>query len=235
MLLSVPSYVVPGSYLENLAWLKAGTSLRRVELLFFIYDDDTKALLKDELPGLAEYRRDFSYSAHLPDQILPEHETLILAIDGLVDSYVVHPPRDSAALPAFCALMDDWRERYGPKRFFLENTRLAQFEAADAALESSRYGRPPLCADLGHLVMEGVDPSGWLEGRLERVAELHVHGYDGTSDHVPLSGDEAWFKKLDGVFRDFAGIVEIELFSWPDIEPALKALEPYLRSGRCRT
>jgi sugar phosphate isomerase/epimerase len=128
--------------------------------------------------------------------------------------------------------MDDWRGRYGPKRFFLENTRLSLFEAADAALESSRYGRPPLCADLGHLVMEGVDPRSWLESRLERVAEFHIHGYDGKSDHVAFSGDEAWFKNLDGVFRDFAGTVEIELFSWPDIEPALKALEPYLRSGR---
>ncbi|HAE22432.1 MAG TPA: hypothetical protein DCG47_08950 [Spirochaetaceae bacterium] len=217
--------------MENLAWLKANTAMRRVELLFFIYDGDTQALLKAEIEGLREYRRDFSYSAHLPDEVLPEHEELLLSIDGLVDSYVVHPPRDSATLPAFCALMDDWRERYGPERFFLENTRLSLFEAADAALASSRFGRPPLCADLGHLVMEGVDPSSWLESRIERVAEFHIHGYNGSSDHVPFSGDEAWFKKLDSVFRGFAGIVEIELFSWPDIEPALKALEPYQRSS----
>lgn len=230
MRISVPSYVIPGSYLENLAWLKAHTALRRVELLFFIYDGDTKALLDAELAGLREYRGDFSYSAHLPDEILPEHESLLQAIDGIVDSYVVHPPRDEGALPAFCALMDAWRGRYGTERFLLENTRLSLFEAADEALAGSRYGRPPLCADLGHLVMEGADPSAWLKGRIERVAEFHIHGYDGSSDHVPFSGEEAWFKDLDGVFRSFAGTVEIELFSWPDIEPALKALEPYLRS-----
>ncbi len=230
MRLSVPSYVVPGTYLENLAWLKARTAMRQVELLFFIYDGDTKALLQAELEGLREYRRDFGYSAHLPDEVRPEHEELIQAIDGIVESYVVHPPRDLGSLPAFSALMDAWRQRYGQSRFFLENTRLSLFEAADEALASSRFGRPPLCADLGHLVMEGADPSAWLESRIERVAEFHIHGYDGASDHVPFSGDEAWFKGLDGVFKGFAGTVEIELFSWPEIEPALKALEPYLRS-----
>jgi sugar phosphate isomerase/epimerase len=218
--LSVPSYVIPGTYLENLRFLEESTDQRDVELLFFIYDNDARALLRAESGGIAEYSRRFRFTVHMPDSIQASHEEIIEATAAYAQSYVIHPPRTVPEIPAFAALFDEWRGRYGERRFLLENTRLEQFGAADLALRDSRYGPPPLCADIGHLRMEGVDPAAWVAGRADRVAEMHVHGFDGTRDHVPFRAGEAWIGPLAPFAGTFGGIVELELFSWAELQEA---------------
>lgn len=224
MKISVPSYVVPGGYERNLRWLLANTDQRRVELLFFIYDDDTRAMLRDELPAIRELSALFGYTAHLPDRIEARHEELLEAIDGFCDSYVVHPPRDAAELGDFSRLMDAWRGRYGAGRFFLENTRLASFEAADRALADSAFGCPPVCADLGHLVLEGRAPASWLDEYGSRTREIHIHGHADGKDHCPLRGDETWLRDAAPFMSRFDGVVEIELFSWHEADEARRIL-----------
>lgn len=224
MKVSVPSYVVPGGYEHNLRWLLANTDQRRVELLFFMYDDETRAILRDELPAIMELSARFAYTAHLPDRIEAAHEELLEAIDGFCDSYVVHPPREAALLDGFCRLMDAWRGRYGAERFFLENTRLASFEAADRRLADSAFGPPPVCADLGHLVLEGRDPASWLVEYGSRAREIHIHGHADGKDHSRLRGDEAWLLDVAPFLRGFDGVVEIELFSWDEADEARRCL-----------
>lgn len=224
MKISVPSYVVPGGYEHNLRWLLANTDQRRVELLFFMYDDETRAILRDELPAIGELSARIAYTAHLPDRIEAGHEELLEAIDGFCDSYVVHPPREAAELAAFVRLMDAWRGRYGAERFLLENTRLASFEAADRELADSPLGPPPICADLGHLVLEGRDPASWLVEYGSRTREIHIHGHAGGKDHGRLRGDEAWLRDVAPFLRGFDGVVEIELFSWDEADEARRIL-----------
>lgn len=224
MKISVPSYVVPGGYEHNLRWLLAHTDQRRVELLFFMYDDETRAILRQELPAIEELSARFAYTAHLPDRIEAAHEELIEAIDGFCDSYVVHPPREAAELGDFRRLMDAWRRRYGDERFFLENTRLASFEAADRALADSAFGPPPVCADLGHLVLEGRDPSSWLVDYGSRTREIHIHGHADGKDHSRLRGDEAWLQDVAPFLRRFVGVIEVELFSWDEADEARRIL-----------
>jgi len=218
--LSVPSYVIPGTYLENLRFLEERTDCRAVELLFFMYDDETAALLAAERAGLRDYASRFAYTVHLPDEIAPAHEEILEATADYAEGYVVHPPRRAQALPAFVGLLNAWRARYGEQRLRLENTRLTAFEAAEAALRDSSLGPPCLCADLGHLLMEGVEPSAWVAARAERVRELHVHGYDGRSDHVPFGPEEAWLAALAPFARGFQGPIEVELFSWAEQDVA---------------
>ncbi len=222
--ISVPSYVIPGSYLDNLGFLEKHSDQRHVELLFFMYDDDTRRLLGAEARGIEEYSRSFSFTVHMPDTVLAEHEVLVELTAGYASTYIMHPPRNDSGIPAFVSLMDEWRNRYGQKRFLLENTRLAQFYVADRALEDSSMGPPPLCADIGHLRMEGQEPGAWVAERAERIAELHVHGFDGSKDHVPFSAGEDWLGALAPFARSFGGIVEIELFSWPELAEATAIL-----------
>lgn len=224
MKISVPSYVVPGGYEHNLRWLLERTDQRRVELLFFMYDDGTRAVLRDELPAIGELSARFAYTAHLPDRIEAAHEELLEAIDGFCDSYVVHPPREAAELDDFSRLMDAWRGRYGAERFFLENTRLASFEAADRKLADSAFGPPPVCADLGHLVLEGRDPASWLAEYGSRTREIHIHGHADGKDHSRLRGDEAWLRDVAPFISRFGGVVEIELFSWDEADEARRIL-----------
>ena len=221
---SVPSYVTPGTYLENLRFIDERTDVRNVELLFFIYDDDTKALLRSESARIAEYSDCFGFTVHMPDEIAASHEEILEATAGFASAFIIHPPRNDQGIPAFTRLFDKWRFCYGADRFLLENTRLDRFIPADAAFRHSRLGPPRLCADIGHLRMEGVDPVAWVAQRADRIAELHVHGFDGNRDHVAFGSDEPWVAGLGPFASAFGGIVELEMFSWPELEPAIATL-----------
>jgi len=56
---------------------------------------------------------------------------------------------------------------------------------------------------------------------------LHVHGFDGTSDHVPFQSGEAWLCDLAPFTRGFSGIIEMELFSWAELEAAKAILKAH--------
>jgi hypothetical protein len=198
--------------------------MRNMELLFFMFDDDTEALMKAEIPVIASYRPQWNFTVHMPDTVSPSHGIILEYTADIASSFIIHPPREDAGIPAFVALLDAWRTRYGKDRFLLENTVLSRFEPADAALGASRYGKPRLCADVGHLRMEGLNPSAWIAEKAGRIDELHVHGFDGTKDHVPFAPGEPWIDELAAFARSFAGIIEMELFSWAELEPSMAAL-----------
>jgi len=225
--LSVPSYVLPGTYVENLRFLDQQTDQRDVELLFFIFDDEARSLMRAEIRDIASYSPRFGFTVHMPDTIAAAHEEILEATAGFSSNFIIHPPRTEPELPGFIALLDEWRGRYGEDRFLLENTRLANFYAADSALLESRYGPPGICADIGHLRMEGVEPSAWVAARAGRIAEMHVHGFDGTRDHVPFQSGEGWLDAMAPFARGFAGIIEMELFSWAELKTAREILKAH--------
>jgi sugar phosphate isomerase/epimerase len=228
MRISVPSYVIPGSYAENLRFLSDKTGVDGVELLFFMYDTSIHDLMLAELDEIRDFGSRFRYTLHMPDTISAGHREIIELTRELVSGYIIHPPRDDADLPVFARLMDEWRNAFGSTAFHLENTRLDRFMAADAALAASRFGRPPLCADIGHLRMEGIDPLTWLGGRQETIAEFHLHGFDGSHDHMPFSVEEAWFKAMQPRLQHFDGVIELELFDWSQLDPIVTALRQAL-------
>lgn len=215
--LSVPSYVVPGTYVENLRFLEDKPDFGSVELLFFMYDDEVHDLLLRELPDILAMSDRFRYTVHMPDEVVSGHEDIVRLLDPVADAYILHPPRHDAGLPAFVELLDDWRPRWGAERFLLENTTLQRFDAAEAALVRSRSGPPLLCADVGHLMLQGVSPAEWLVSRGTRVRELHVHGVSGGTDHVPFDTAEPWVTSLAPFVHSFEGVVELELFDWQQI------------------
>ncbi len=221
MILSVPSYVIPGTYAENLRFLADKPEVEGVELLFYLWDAGVAELLAREAAEIRSFTRRFRFTAHLPDRLGPKHRDILDGIEGFARSFVVHPPGDLDGLAAFADLIQGWRGEYGD-RFFLENIRLDSFERALAALPDI-----PLCVDAGHILAEGADPADRIAlwtGAGRRVEELHLHGLSGGSDHRPFGAGTPWLRDLAPYLAGFDGVVEIELFDWEDARTALAAV-----------
>jgi sugar phosphate isomerase/epimerase len=217
MIVSVPSYVIPGSYAENIEFLAPRIEIRAVELLFFSYDRESRELFLSERKLISSYRDRFRFSVHLPELLLPEHEELIELTRDLADRYIVHPPAADAG--SFPALMNRWRERYG-ERFLLEN--LAETDAWPAA---EVLAGMPLCCDTGHLLLSRADVGQFLRRYGARVREIHLHGVRGGRDHRRFGAGEPWFRAVASYLRDFSGVVNLEVFSIGEVNAILGVLQ----------
>ncbi|HOX12067.1 MAG TPA: cobamide remodeling phosphodiesterase CbiR [Spirochaetia bacterium] len=221
MILSVPSYVIPGTYAENLRFLADKPEVEGVELLFYLWDAEVAGLLDRELAEIRSFMDRFRFTAHLPDRILPEHRVLLDRIADTARSFVVHPPSDLDGLAPFADLLSVWKSGFGD-RFFLENLRSEPFGRALRVLPDI-----PLCVDAGHILAEGGDPAELL-ARLRstgrRIEELHLHGLSGDADHQPFGEGASWLRDLAPFLAGFDGVAEIELFDWEEARTALAAV-----------
>lgn len=221
--LSVPSYVIPGTYLENARFLQDKLPVSGIELLFFLYDQETRRLYEQEAPGLEALRGRFSYTLHLPDTLLPAHEELVELTAPMVDHYIVHPPRDAKS-PRLESFLPRWIRRYG-EIFLLENTRYDLFESSLQELPGV-----PLCCDTGHLLLEQRSPAAFFRQFGGRIRQVHLHTLgmhreDRLPDHRPLEEAEPWLLELLPHLERFTGPVELELFAWEEVETTISLLE----------
>lgn len=214
MIVSVPSYVFPGTYLENLRFLATLPWVHSVELLFFVFDEETRLLLQAEIDEIAGYRDRLGITVHLPDPLEEHHETLLQMTCDVASHYVVHPSREPAALPR---LLRAWQKRYGAV-FALENVKGRVPNEALEALEL------PLCCDTGHLLLEGASPARFLERHGDRIREIHLHGVAEGVDHRPLDASEPWARELGPLLAGFRGILHLETFSLDGVTSSYGAL-----------
>jgi hypothetical protein len=224
MILTVPSYVIPGTYGENLRFLADKEKIRGVELLFFYYDGETRSLFDREREEIESYRGRFRYTLHLPDTVLPSHREFVRATRPLADHYVLHPPRDGRA-PALESFIPGWIEEFG-NVFLLENTRFNLFNRALSGLPNI-----PVCCDVGHLLLEGTEPARFLDLYGGRIGEIHLHGIENGVDHNGFDGDEPWFRDIAPFLRTFPGVLNLEVFSFPAVQRVLKGLASLGLSG----
>lgn len=227
--LSCPSWVIPGTYGENLAFLDDKLSIENIELLFFMYDPSVRRELEADLKTIIRYRGRFTYTAHLPDTVQPEHEELVERLLPLVNHFILHPanPEEPRRLDELARLIEAWSVRYG-KRFLAENTKSSWLEALEARLPDI-----PVCMDTGHLGSEGAILGFWKR-RKGRIRELHLHSIDEAAarldgrlpDHRPLRGDEAWLEPLIAEIgqQKTQPLINLELFSWQEVEKSLSVL-----------
>ena len=255
-LLGVPSWVIPGTYGENLRFLDLKREIQTVELLFFIYDEEVRGLLEREYELIRSYGSRFTFTAHLPDPLLPKHEELVERLAPWVRHFVVHPgPLET--IDRTISLLDSWEEKFrmikgttiqGIKtgdsnieqppdtfrnpapagRFLLENTQNGLLEAL-----LQRRAHSPICMDTGHLLLSGISPLDFYHRHGERIGEIHLHGVDHQAaredallpDHRGIDGTEGWFLELQGVLKEFPGVINVEVFSWGEAERTLRALK----------
>jgi hypothetical protein len=236
--ISVPSWVIPGTYLENLRFLEDKTDVRGVELLFFMYDSEIRLQLDAEWEGIALFKDRFVFTAHLPDPLLPEHEELVEKLDPLTRSFVAHPgpPEDA---PALAAMLKGWEKKYPPRsgfpgapppgRFLVENTHHGRLDALLPHLE----GTPGLCMDTGHLLLEDKNPAEYFRTYRDRIGEVHLHGIDREkaaldgrlADHRAVRAEEKWFRELFPLLQDFAGVINTEVFSWDEAAAGMESIK----------
>jgi len=209
---------MPGTYMENLDVLDGVGPIASVELLFYIYDEETRAIFKRERGRIAARKDRFGFTVHLPDPLTPQHEELVEATRDFARSYVFHPAAREGA-PGLARTVTAWRERYGDI-FLLENTRLELLEA-----NLPLHGGIGLCCDIGHLLVEGVDPASWLEGAPGRVEELHLHGLKEGKDHSAFTFRDPAMRRLVPFLKNFPSTVEIEVFSLKELESCIGELE----------
>lgn len=223
--------MIPGTYGDNLSFLARDERIEVVELLFFLYDAETRDLLLREFPAIEEYAGRFAYTVHLPDRLRSEHEELVARFVPLAERFIVHPCEGERETDALAALLAGWEARYDPGpalgRFLLENTQGGRLEALRA-----RLPRMGLCMDTGHLLLEGRSPAAWFDAHADLIAEIHLHGTDAAAaagdgrlvDHRALRPGDPWLAELVPRLRSFSGIVNLEVFSWEEAEGSLSTL-----------
>jgi len=212
--LTVPSYVIPGTYGENVAFLSSRPEIQGVELLFYIFDESTRQLLHQELKLLRSYRDRFTYSVHLPDPLEQRHEEIIELTRDLAGSYVLHPPESD--LPGFRKLVQRWRSHFG-EIFLLENLIGREFHILAADWDG-------LCLDIGHLLLAGQDLSRFLNSYGPRIREVHLHGLEKETDHRSFGAQEPWLQELLPFLRLFEGTLNLEVFSISQVNTILASL-----------
>lgn len=221
MRLVLPSWLVPGGWLENVEVASRLGWASGVELLFFSFEGEDRDLLLSERAGIEGIldASGLSLSVHLPDPFLPRHDELVGLFAGRAECFVLHPPRPGD-LEGWAAHVSRLRAESGD-RFILEYTDGGLFAAASGALPGM-----PICADTGRLVIEGIEPAAWIAGRASLVREIHLHGVDaeGARDHRVFTGREAWLGRLAPFLAAFPGRIELELFSLAKVEAARAAL-----------
>ena len=213
--------------MENLRFLNEKKEIRGVELLFFLYDDAVKTLLDSEWEEICRYMERFIFTAHLPGLLLPSHDKLIARLCPMVRHFIVHPPIDNIEDQA--RLLSGWIDRYGAS-FLVENTQGGLLES----LLSKMGAAIGVCLDTGHLLLEGKNPAEFFANYRERIGEIHLHGIDHEQaaidgklvDHRRLLGKESWLLELFPLLVDYNGILNMEMFSWEEVETSIKNI-PY--------
>ena len=180
-MLITPSWVIPGTYAENIRFLEDKREIAGVELLFFIYNDETRAQLDSDWEEIYRRRERFVFTAHLPENLRSGHEELIARLAPLVRHFIVHPAAENPEAQA--KLLAEWEERYGARSkdgsgrgplFLAENT----FPGLLEGLLPHLGAEAGLCMDTGHLLLEGKNPADFFAVHCGRIGEIHLHGLD---------------------------------------------------------
>lgn len=214
MTFSCPSYVIPGTWRENIEYIDMKMpDISNVELLFFIFDEETRKLLAPEEAFIQSYTGRLTFTVHLPDPFLPEHVDLLEKTDAITKHWILHPPGKGKE-QEFAAWIDSLRKSYG-NRFILEN-----LTGRDHPwfIKNTDW---PLCLDTGHALLRGHSPSFYYSKFRSRIKEIHLHDVIKETDHLPLQKDSKWLRTFIHLLDGFSGIINIEVFKAADIITSL--------------
>ncbi len=215
--LSCPSYVIPGTWRENIEYINNEIpDITNVELLFFIFDEETRILLAPEEDFIRSYTGRLTFTVHLPDPFLPEHVDLLEKTNAVAKHWILHPP-EKGKEKEFTDWIDSLRTVYG-NRFLLENL------IGRNHPWFIKYTDWPLCLDTGHALLRGHSPSLYYHRFKERIREIHLHDVIAGTDHSPFQEKSEWLQDFIPLLRSFSGICNIELFKAADIAASISVI-----------
>lgn len=244
--LGTPSYVYPAGVLPNVSALAGRVD--DIELVLFESDNGANMPSDRDLTQLAELAaaHDLTYTVHLPldrqlgaadstagREACAEFARVIRRTLPLRPRmYVMHLEGiASAAAPADVAA---WRERValwlpeliaaagGPDRLCVENLSWP-FAWCEALLAQYDLG---VCLDTGHLELQGGNLADFWRRYGARVRVVHWHGVCAGRDHQSLRylPPDRVGELLD-LWRDFRGVVTLEIFNFNAMAESFKVLE----------
>ncbi len=216
--LSCPSYIIPGTWWENITYIDENRpEISNVELLFFIYDDQTRRLIAPEEKLITSYTGRLTFTVHLPDPFLPGHLDLVEKTSGIAKHYILHPP-EKGFEDEFAEKVEVLRKNFGD-RFLLENLigRNHQW-----FIKNTDW---PLCLDTGHALLRGHSPVKYYNKFRDRIKEIHLHDVINGMDHSPLSKESIWLREFISELNNFRGIVNIELFREKEVLTSLEVIQ----------
>jgi len=209
MKLFTPSWVMPGTYAENLTLLSLDKDISGVELLFFKFDAATELLLEKELPLIQSYGERFEFSCHLPKLTEERTDVLIRTLSPFVTQFIFHAPKGN--LPAFLHRFE-YLKTCTNKNLILEYTNKALFYELEEKLPELF-----ICADTGHLLLDNQNPLEWITKRKTKLAHIHLHAVKNGKDHASLQSTDTWLLDLIPFLKEYKGIIELELFDYEQI------------------
>jgi len=243
--LGTTSFIYPDSYVANVKML--GPYIDEIELLFM---ESSKSSLpsKKQVHELALLAKEFdiSYNIHLPTDISMGDS------DSSVRLYAVETVKHVVDLaypltPSTCTLhmlydekgceenqIKKWLDRVSKS---VEQVLSGGINSRDISIETLSYPFDWLeeviaefdlsvCVDLGHLFVYGFDPKVMFNTYSGRISIVHLHGVENSKDHIGLErlGEKQTETVLD-ILKPFAGVVSLEVFSYPHLASSLMYLE----------
>ena len=243
--LACPSFVYPADYTDNVRHL--GPFVDEIQLLFF-ESHPPRSLpsleLIRELSELADSQA-ITYNIHLPSDIYPGHpdpKERRRAADALrkvlercavlePSTYTLHLNRNPDDLTAIS--IAHWQEnlldtidRMLPsdmdRRLISIETLDYPFDQVAPVITASDLS---VCMDMGHLMVHDVDITAFYQSWQDRITVVHLHGVDGTTDHLPLDRLSAHrMLNVLNILQSFSGVVSLEVYSHKGLNASLAHL-----------
>ena len=219
MILSLPSFIVPGTYLQNVELISGFPEVQGIELLFFTFDKESRALFIEEREAIRKYRSRFKFSLHMPDRLGPDHEELITLSRDFVSWYILHPAVTLES--GFIHMIETWRKQYGDV-FVAENSMEGDFQGLLKAIPDL-----PVCCDTGHLLLQGKSPVESFLGFGKKLKRIHLHGVCRGRDHSVIEKGTEWFEEAVPFLKTFGGVLHIEIFEQKKTNAMMQLLRDY--------
>ncbi|HON88733.1 MAG TPA: cobamide remodeling phosphodiesterase CbiR [Spirochaetia bacterium] len=228
--ISVPSYVIPGTWLENIRFLKNRSDIHAVELLLFLWNETIRSEFLSELEAIKQLKNRFIFTLHLPESDYAILTEIIELTHTFVSSYCVHPPPDSTESCTFAASLATLEQQF-QRPIVLENTTMSKLERLlDCYLDMKPSIHPGLCMDTAHLLKEGIAPIDFIAQYGQFIKTIHLNDFRGNKEHKPISFQSDWLIPCIPFFKQFSGIIEFELFSINEIDISLNYFN-YIMKG----
>lgn len=197
MKIGTTSWLVPGTYLENVKLV--ANKVDFVELLVFTWDKDTREILKREIEELhyISQLNDLEYTVHLPtDNICNVNEALDFFENSKlnISNYIVHP------LDGVETILEE------SKKIAVEN------------LKNDILIHDRTVFDIGHH-FSGMHVN---EKFLKNAIEFHIMGFTCDKDHLKLDIDSLNISKSFMKFMPNLEYICFEVFNLNDFLYSLK-------------
>jgi sugar phosphate isomerase/epimerase len=246
--LACPSFVYRAGYPENVQRL--APFVDEIQLLFFesrFPDSLPSPALIDELVCLGMDSA-LTFNVHLPSDIFlghPDAGERQRATDVLIDlikrcaplnpsTFTLHLERDPGETTpsrwqahTIATLQTVLEAGIDSRRISIENLNY-DFNLAAPIVEAVDLS---VCMDMGHLLAHSEPLTPFYERWQDRIPVVHLHGVDGTQDHLPLDRMSAdHLPDVLGLLSSFGGVVTLEVYSEAALEASLAWLKEELRA-----